>query len=310
MSAVDANADQDMAGCTPMSRALTFEQAIVWARRQPEFAGLMELCYFNDPIEREATRFRDSEEWAAIAALLPPAPSRRVLEIGAGRGLLSWAFASAGCDVHALEPDPSPIVGSGAIRQLCAATGTHVNICETAGESLPFPDNFFSYVVCRAVLHHVSDLQAVCREVHRVLAPNGRFLAIKEHTAESEAELQQFLRVHPTHRYVGNEHAYPVRTYEACIADAGLTLLRSWGHYDHVLSCSPHVTTEHIKAMLTGALSTRSVPAAIARAVASSPAIIHLYRRHLTRKCRIPGQHATFLAQKGPSSIWERLFVG
>ena len=131
---------------------LTWEQAVEWARRTPEMAGLVDVCYYDDPIEIAAARFKAGEEWRAITAFLPLRPGCKVLEIGAGRGIMSWAFASEGCEVHALEPDPSALVGAGAIRQLCARTGQRINILETVGERLAFADATFDYAVCRGML--------------------------------------------------------------------------------------------------------------------------------------------------------------
>src|SRR5262245_48175241 len=136
-----------------MSAQCTWEQAVAWARSTPDMAPLVDLCYFDDPIEAAARRFRASEEWQAIKAFLPPRPGAKVLEIGAGRGIVSSAFASEGCEVHAIEPDPSCLVGAGAIRSLCEATGQTIAIVESVGERLSFAESSFDFVVCRGVLH-------------------------------------------------------------------------------------------------------------------------------------------------------------
>lgn len=260
-------------------------------------ADLVQVCYYDDPIEAAAARFLASEEWPAIAAFLPPKPGVRVLELGAGRGIVSWAFATCGCTVYAIEPDPSALVGAGAIRSLCAATGQSIAIIELAGEKLNFADEFFDYVLCRGVMHHVSDLEQVCREVFRVLRPGGRFLAIKEHAADTPEELAAFLRSHPLHNLYGGEHAFPLATYKRCIRDAGFRRLRVFGHFDHPITSAPAVTSDAIRGMTERALS-KVMPHGLAARLARMEPVVRAYRRWMTWKSRPPGPLYTFLARK------------
>jgi 2-polyprenyl-3-methyl-5-hydroxy-6-metoxy-1,4-benzoquinol methylase len=276
---------------------LTWEQAVSHARETPEMAGLVELCYYDDPIERAAQRFRASEEWAGIMDLLAPEGGAKVLEIGAGRGIMSWAFASEGCDVTAVEPDPSALIGAGAIRQLCTLTGKNVKIVDAVGERLSVPADGFDIVVCRAVLHHVSDLPQVCREVFRVLKPGGRFLAIKEHAADSAEELAAFLRAHPLHHLYGGEHAFPLACYLNALREAGFDRVKNYGPFDHPVSSAPAVTTSVIREMLTRAVASRT-SLRMGSFVASSDLAVTAYRRWLTHKCEAAGRLHSFLAVK------------
>jgi 2-polyprenyl-3-methyl-5-hydroxy-6-metoxy-1,4-benzoquinol methylase len=268
-----------------------------WARQNPEMRQLVELCYYDDPIEAAALRFKSSEEWEAIRDLLPPRPGAKVLEIGAGRGIVSWAFASEGCEVHAIEPDASDVIGSGAIRSLCERTGQSLNIVETVGENLAFPDNHFDYVVCRGVLHHVSDLDQVCREAFRVLRPGGRFLAIKEHVAENAEELAAFLAAHPLNHLYGGEHAYPLAAYLGSIRKAGFPRVSDFGPFDHPVTSAPATTTASIRESAEQALATRA-PAWLAKRLAKSDLVLNAYRRWRTSRYREPGRLHSFLAQK------------
>jgi len=57
---------------------MTWEGAVEWARRAPEMADLIQICYYDDPIEDAARRFKASEEWQAIAE----SPAARAEQIG------------------------------------------------------------------------------------------------------------------------------------------------------------------------------------------------------------------------------------
>jgi ubiquinone/menaquinone biosynthesis C-methylase UbiE len=276
---------------------MSWEQAVAWARQEPSMAGLVQVCYYDDPIEAAAARFLTSEEWPAITGFLPPKPSARVLELGAGRGIVSWAFATCGCEVYAIEPDPSTLVGAGAIRRLCMATGQSIGIIESAGGKLNFADGYFDYVLCRGVLHHVSNLEQVCREIFRVLRPGGRFLAIKEHSADSPEELAAFLRSHPLHHLYGGEHAFPLATYKQCIYDAGFRRLRTFSQFNHPITSAPAVTSGAIRGMIERALR-KIMPQGLAARFAKMGFVERAYRRWMTWNSQAPGPMHTFFAQK------------
>ena len=157
----------------------SWENAVVWLRNQPDCASLVHGAYYDDPLLEAAERYRNSEEWFSIRNFLPK--NGKVLDVGAGRGIASYAFARDGFEVIALEPDESKIVGAEAIRNLAADASLPIMIVKDFSEKLPFEDDSFDIIFSRAVLHHMSDLKLACREISRVLRPGGRFLAIREH---------------------------------------------------------------------------------------------------------------------------------
>jgi 2-polyprenyl-3-methyl-5-hydroxy-6-metoxy-1,4-benzoquinol methylase len=276
---------------------ITWEEAVTWAKEAKEMQLLVQNCYYDDPIESSALRFYESEEWAAIQEILNFAPEDRVLEVGAGRGIVSWAFAKSGCKVSALEPDPSEIVGAGAIQQLCDATGISVDVVKEMGEQLPFPDKTFDYVICRNVLHHASDLRQMCQEIARVLKPNGKFLAVKEHVAETGEELQMFLSQHPLHHLYGGEHAYPLAEYKLAIQSSGMILNKSYAPFDHPISWSPQHSLQSLREQMYGSLSSR-FPQTISKKLSRQDILIRIYCRWLSFRCNIPGREYSFLASK------------
>jgi ubiquinone/menaquinone biosynthesis C-methylase UbiE len=276
---------------------ITWEQAVTWARETKEMQPLVKNCYYDDPIELSAQRFYQSDEWAAIQDVLNFSAKDIVLEVGAGRGIMSWAFAKSGCQVFALEPDPSEIVGSGAIKQLCNQTGIDLNIVEKMGEQLPFEENTFDYVVCRAVLHHATDLRQMCQEIARVLKPGGKFLAVKEHVVETDEDLQIFLQRHPLHYLYGGEHAYSLAEYKGAIQSSGLKIAKSYAPFDHPISWAPLHSWEGLRKQMYQSLIQR-LPHVVSKQLSRQDTLLKLYCRWLSFRCKTPGREYSFLAIK------------
>ena len=73
----------------------------------------------------------------------------------------------------AVEPDPSTLVGAGAIRALSQETGVAIEVVEAFGEAIPLEAAGYDVVVARQVLHHANDLGQFCREMARLVRPGG-----------------------------------------------------------------------------------------------------------------------------------------
>lgn len=214
------------------SNTFTWEQAVLWLRSQSDKRELVRACFFDDPLIEASERYYMCSEWQAVKKLLPTVPGS-ALDVGAGMGIASYALAKDGWQVTALEPDPSGVVGAGAIRQLAKDTGLNIAVVERWGEQLPFPTGQFDFVHCRQVLHHARDLSKLCAEVARVLKPGGTFLATREHVLSRREDLPAFLAEHPLHRLYGGEHAYILADYLSAIEAGGIRLT-------HVLN--PHAS--------------------------------------------------------------------
>jgi SAM-dependent methyltransferase len=275
----------------------TWEQAVQWLRQQPEQQELVLAAYYDDPLPASADRYSRSEEWQAIRALLPPAPGR-ALDVGAGRGIASYALAKDGFAVTALEPDPSALVGAQAIRGLAAASGLPIAVNQEFSERLPFADAQFDVVFARAVLHHTSDLAAACREFLRVLKPGGHLLAVREHVISRPEDLPAFLDLHPLHKLYGGENAFLLQQYEAAIRAAGFRLSRVLAPFESVINYAPY-TEASLKEELAARI-TRRFPGAkglVAGLLGQAP-LWAVARRVLGRIDRRPGRLYSFIAQR------------
>jgi SAM-dependent methyltransferase len=221
----------------------TWEDAVIWLRERPDSRDLVRDAYYDDPLESAARRYWKSEEWRAVRTLIGERTGK-ALDIGAGRGIASYALARDGFEVTALEPDPSDIVGAGAIRALIAETGLGISAVQDFSETLPFAHASFDLVFARAVLHHMSDLEAALREFARVLKPGGLFIGIREHVISRDQDLDAFFDIHPLHHRYGGEKAFRLPIYLAAIKASGLKLTHVLRPLRSAINYAPYGRTE------------------------------------------------------------------
>lgn len=217
----------------------SWEDAVRWLREQPDQQELVRGAYYDDPLAAAAHRYWSSAEWMEIRRFIGER-SGKALDVGAGRGIASYALAKDGFLVTSLEPDPSDLVGGGAIRALAAEQHLPITVEQNVSESLPFDDATFDVIFARAVLHHTSDLNAAMREFARVLKPGGLFLAVREHVITRDSDLPAFLDLHPLHNLYGGENAFRADVYLAAIRASGLRLVSVLKPLESAINYAPH----------------------------------------------------------------------
>lgn len=275
----------------------TWEEAVEWLRGQPDHASLVRDAYYDDPLLDAANRYLSSGEWAAVRQLLP-ASRGNALDVGAGRGIASYALAHEGFRVTALEPDASALVGSAAIRSLASTAGLAIEVAEGYSEQLPCADGLFDLVFARAVLHHTRDLGVACKEFFRVLRPGGLLLAVREHVLSRNEHLATFLEQHPLHRLYGGEHAFVLDAYLRALEGAGFCQIRVLTPLSSPINFAPRDTNamrrEVADRLTLGLPFVRS----IARGALANPRVWGIMRPLLDRLDRRPGRLYSFVARK------------
>jgi ubiquinone/menaquinone biosynthesis C-methylase UbiE len=115
---------------------------------------------------------RAHEAAHVIRQHVPLGHELRVIDIGAGTGLLGLELAADVGNVVLAEPSSGMLAMA---RQKLAADGpANVSAVEYDIRSGPPKDGPFDLVVSLLVLHHVEDTRAALETMHAMLAPGGR----------------------------------------------------------------------------------------------------------------------------------------
>ena len=274
-----------------------WEHAVQWLRSQPDHAQLVSECYYDDPLLFACERYWRSEEWREVSRFI----TRRTgaaLDMGAGRGIASYALARDGFDVTALEPNPSGLVGAGAIRELSRQHNLQIRVVEERSEKSGCATGEFDLVFARAVLHHTDNINTACREVFRILKPGGLFIAVREHVISQPADLTRFLDNHPLHRLYGGEHASLLEEYINAIRDAGLTMNKVLSPWDTAINYFPRTLVTLKDDILDTVFGRNNSLGRILRTSLDFPGVWPIARRALELVDSRPGRLYSFIAQR------------
>ncbi len=272
------------------------DEAVRRFREDPRYADLVRDSYLGRDVHASAERFYHSAEFTEVRSLLgDKIYGGRVLDLGAGVGIASYAFIQSGAyRVYAIEPDLSDEVGCGALRRL-ARDGLTIKIIRALGEHIPLKSESLDIVYARQVLHHTHDLPRVLSECARVLRRGGVFLACREHVVDNERQLQTFLHRHLIHQLVGGENAYRLDEYLDAIGQAGLHLEELFGPWDSILNAFPAVRNSDELGTFARTLLRRKL-GLLGLLMSFLPGVQALVWRYLKRP--VPGRMYSFLAMK------------
>ena len=114
---------------------------------------------------------------ATIIRVIPPQPVWRVLDYGAGTGLLTLNLQPHVASMLALDSSPGVVETLG--RKLAATTITNVEVRLWDLEARTFAETAFDLVMSSMTLHHLRDVPLVLRRLSALLRPGG-WLAVAD----------------------------------------------------------------------------------------------------------------------------------
>lgn len=153
-----------------------------------------------------------------------------VLEVAPGPGYLAVELARLGLTVSAVDISRSFVrIG----REYAARTGVAVDFRQGDAAALPFADESFDAVVCRAAFKNFADPQGALSEMRRVLRPGGQTLLMDmrcDATDEGIEDEVRKLRLGPVGAFMTRGalrslrgRAYARADFERMIAAAGFS---------------------------------------------------------------------------------------
>ena len=171
-----------------------------------------------------------------------PVDGRRVLEVGAGSGRDSIGLARGGATAVVLDYSPASL---GLVAEQARAQGVPIHLVRADALAMPFRDGSFEVVFHQGLLEHFRDPRPLLAENARILKRGGRAVVDVPQTFHLYTVMKQTLIAFNAW-FAGWETQYTPRALERLLADAGLTVRRSYGEW-MVPGLAYRVTREVLK---------------------------------------------------------------
>lgn len=158
-----------------------------------------------------------------LVARTAPTPQPRVLDLGAGTGLLSERLLSRATPASLTLLDCSAAMLARAAGRLAA----HEPRLVVADFSAPLPDGGYDAIVSALAIHHLDDADKrdLFRRIHAALAPGGVFVNAEQIQGADAAEQALFEAMHlDTARSLGSSEAEIAEAVERMKIDRCTTL--------------------------------------------------------------------------------------
>jgi 2-polyprenyl-3-methyl-5-hydroxy-6-metoxy-1,4-benzoquinol methylase len=221
---------------------MTWEETINYIRSKQEFKELVADAYLDADLILNVERFSASVEFNDTLTLIQKykTGNLKILDVGCGNGIAAVSFARMGHSVVAIDPDPGPSVGTGAVEKL--KTGfvlDNLTVLTTTAEEMQLPGEMFDIVYCRQAMHHAADLKLFVRNMARYIRNGGLLVTIRDHVIFDRKDKEKFLNEHPLHKFYHGENAYTRDEYLAAIRMAGLEVETELRFFDSPINFFP-----------------------------------------------------------------------
>lgn len=267
---------------------MTWEETIQYIRNSKQYEQLVIDAYFSEDLSSNVERYKKTEEFRETLKelrSLKKEKNLKILDLGAGNGISTIAFALEGYEVTALEPDPSETIGAGAIKILKEQYKLpNVSVLECYAEDIPLEKAGFDVVFARQAMHHAYHLENFVAAAYQVLNKDGIFMTVRDHVIEIPQEKQEFLNNHPLHKFYGGENAFTEKEYRDSMIKAGFNMLKIYKPSESAINYYPW-SKELLKKKLS--------------IFGKSDSIVNLGWMLLCRRWNnMPGRLYTFIVQK------------
>lgn len=137
----------------------------------------LEFEYLDRTIEqyyRWSTRFLMRKRLEGALSLLEEKKVERILDAGYGGGTFIPTLSQLAKEVYGIDLHPQ----KEKVEKILKKEGVSARLFQGSILKLPFPDNFFNYVVCLSVLEHFKgkELEDGIAELYRVVTPGGALI--------------------------------------------------------------------------------------------------------------------------------------
>jgi ubiquinone/menaquinone biosynthesis C-methylase UbiE len=147
-------------------------------------------------------------------------PESRVLDVGCGSGFAVRTLAYLLPQGKACGIDISQGMVEQAQRRIPPELAERIEIRQASSASIPYPEGFFTHLICTNSFHHYPDPVGVLREMQRVLEPGGQIVIF-----ENAPDLSLYTRMWDLALRIfekGHVRYYTSQELGALLGEAGL----------------------------------------------------------------------------------------